>query len=173
MLVTRVRIVPEEFNPISDALAKGYRYRIAHGLTIGARRPLFDRHITSFCPEALDAERMHAAAQHLVGEHDFASFTRKHHGRESTIRTVHACAVTAINRHRLRIDVSGNGFLYNMVRIIAGTLMEVGRARLDPDDLPAVLAARDRTAAGPTLPPEGLCLMWIRYPADDPPSSSQ
>jgi tRNA pseudouridine38-40 synthase len=169
LLVTRVRIVSEAFNPISDAVAKGYRYRIAHGATAGGRRPLFDRHFTSFCAELLDPERMHEAAQHLVGWHDFASFTRKHHGRESTIRTVHSCSVTATSRHRLRINVTGDGFLYNMVRIIAGTLMDVGRARLEPDDIPEILAACDRTAAGPTLPPEGLCLMWIRYPDDDPP----
>jgi len=62
-----------------------------------------------------------------------------------------------------RIDVSGNGFLYNMVRIIAGTLLEVGRGRIDPDAIPTILERTDRAAAGPTLPPEGLCLMWIDY----------
>jgi tRNA pseudouridine38-40 synthase len=98
-----------------------------------------------------------------VGEHDFASLTRLHHGRESTVREVFSCDVTRPAEHRIAIDVSGNGFLYNMVRIIAGTLMEVGRGKWGPDEIPAILEARDRTAAGPTLPPEGLCLMWIRY----------
>ena len=93
-----------------------------------------------------------------------ASFTRLHHGRESTVRTVFDCTVTGTRRNRLRIDISGDGFLYNMIRIIAGTLVEVGRGRRTPEDIDAILAARDRTAAGPTLPPEGLCLMWIRYP---------
>ena len=61
------------------------------------------------------------------------------------------------------IDVAGSGFLYNMVRIIAGTLVEIGRGRIEPEKMPEILAAKDRRAAGPTLPPTGLCLMWIRY----------
>jgi tRNA pseudouridine38-40 synthase len=71
--------------------------------------------------------------------------------------------VTALARRRCRIDISGDGFLYNMMRIIAGTLVEVGRGKLEPDDVPKILAAVDRTAAGTTLPPEGLFLMWVRY----------
>jgi len=66
----------------------------------------------------------------------------------------------------VRIDVSGSGFLWNMVRIIAGTLVNVGRGRLSPDDIPAIIASRDRARAGPTLPPTGLCLEWIRYSPD-------
>jgi tRNA pseudouridine38-40 synthase len=161
--VLGARVVADDFDPIQHACAKGYRYRLAHGGLRGARRPLFDRRITAFVPFALDVDRMNAAARHLVGEHDFASLTRVNHGRESTVRRVDECRVTASTAHRLRIDVSGNGFLYNMVRIIAGTLFEVGRGRRSPDDVPALLAARDRAAAGPTMPPEGLCLMWIKY----------
>jgi tRNA pseudouridine38-40 synthase len=159
VMVVCAETVDLDFNPIGDATSKGYRYRLAHG----PRRPLFDRRITSHCPTTLDVDAMSRAAGDLVGEHDFTSFARKHHGRESTVRTVYACSVAAIQEDRLRIDVSGNGFLYNMVRIIAGTLVEVGRGRVAPDGIPAILAARDRQAAGPTLPPEGLCLHWIRY----------
>ena len=79
------------------------------------------------------------------------------------MRTVYECKVVQTHRTRCQIDVAGNGFLYNMVRIIAGTLVEVGRGVMEPDTMPAVLAARDRAAAGPTMPPQGLCLMWIRY----------
>lgn len=158
--IVRAQQVPDSFNPISDAVEKAYRYRIAHG---GGRRPLFDRHYTTWVHEALDVERMQEAAAHFAGEHDFASLTRLHHGRESTVRTITSCSVTASSRHRLRIDVSGNGFLWNMVRILAGTLAEVGRGRIEPAAIPGVIAARDRTAAGVTMPPEGLCLMWIRY----------
>jgi len=161
--VTKAVLVPERFNPISDAVTKGYRYRIAHGGAIGVPRPLFDRRMITFAPSVLDARPMQQAAKHLVGEHDFASFTRMNHNRESTVRRIDACTVTASRPHRLRIDVSGNGFLHNMVRIIGGTLTEVGRGKLDPDDIPKIIAACDRTAAGPTLPPEGLCLMWIKY----------
>ncbi len=161
--VLRARFVHHKFSPISDALSKGYRYRIAHSGQIGAPAPLFDRNIVTFAPYVLDADRMNEAARQVIGKHDFASFTRRHHGRECTVRTVHDCTVTATNSRRLRIDVSGDGFLYNMVRIIAGTLVEVGRGRIEPDAIPEILAARDRAAAGPTLPPEGLCLMWVKY----------
>jgi len=98
-----------------------------------------------------------------VGEHDFASFAQVNHGRASTVRTVFACEVGATGSDRCHIDVAGSGFLYNMVRIIAGTLVEVGRGKLAPDAVGEILAAAGRRAAGPTLPPEGLCLMWIRY----------
>jgi tRNA pseudouridine38-40 synthase len=163
MQVVTVEIVPETFGPITDCIAKGYRYRLAHGCKMGVLRPLFDRHTTAWTSYDLDAASMNEAARHLVGEHDFASFTRLHHGRESTVRTVHSCEVRAPEPRRVVIDVSGNGFLYNMVRIIAGTLLDVGRGKFAPDDVPRILAARDRAAAGPTLPPEGLCLMWVRY----------
>lgn len=162
--VRAARIVPEAFGPITDAEAKGYRYQIAHGCRNDVPRPLFDRHFVFWTAYDLDPLRMHEAARHIVGEHDFTSFTRLHHGRESTVRTVFDCAVHATSEHRCEITISGNGFLYNMVRIIAGTLVEVGRGEIAPDDIPAIIAARDRTKAGPTLPPEGLCLMWIRYP---------
>lgn len=163
VLVSRVVRVRDDFEPITDAVAKGYRYCIAHGGSAGAPRPLFDRNVITFSAYELDAARMAAAARAFVGRHDFASFTRVAHGRQSTVREIHDCRVTATSRRRLRIDVSGDGFLYNMVRIIAGTLMEVGRGRVEPDAIPAMLAARDRTAAGATAPPEGLCLMWVRY----------
>ncbi|MEM7230351.1 MAG: tRNA pseudouridine(38-40) synthase TruA [Planctomycetota bacterium] len=165
--VRHVEIVPESFAPITDCTSKGYRYRLAFGRRKSALRPLFDRHITAWTAYELDVERMQAAAEHLVGEHDFASLTRLHHGRESTVRTIHACSVSQVSARRCAIDVSGSGFLYNMVRIIAGTLLEVGRGALQPDDIPGVLDARDRRAAGPTMPPEGLSLMWVAYEGEE------
>ena len=104
---------------------------------------------------------MQAAADHFIGEHDFASLTRLNHGRESTVRTIHDCTVTALEHDRLHVDVSGNGFLYNMVRVLVGTLVEVGRGRVAVDAVPALLEARDRGHGAMTMPPEGLCLMWI------------
>jgi tRNA pseudouridine38-40 synthase len=85
------------------------------------------------------------------------------HLKETAVRTVHDCTVTVEDPHRLRIDISGSGFLYNMVRIIAGTLIDVGRGRTDADAIPAILAAKERKRAGDTAPPHGLCLMWVRY----------
>ena len=161
--IRRTSTVNEDFSPISDAVSKVYRYYIAHGNRRRRLPPLFDRRLVYSCGYELDPSRMNEATQHLLGEHDFSSFTRLNHGRESAVRTIHNCSVTPISRRRCRIDICGNGFLYNMVRIIAGTLVEVGRGKLDPDDLPGILNATDRTAAGATLPPEGLFLMSVNY----------
>ncbi len=158
-------VVPADFSPISDAIAKGYRYRIAWGRAGrgGPPRPLFGRFTTSWTPFRLDPIRMNEAARRLLGEHDFASFTRVHHDRQSTVRTVYDCLVTADRRRLVRLDIAGNGFLYNMVRIIAGTLLEVGRGRIEPEAMDDILAACDRSKAGPTMPAQGLCLVWVKY----------
>lgn len=161
--VTSARIVSADFDPIQHCTSKGYRYRIAHSCAFDTMPPLFDRHVTSWTPYRLDVHAIAEAARHLVGEHDFASFTRLHHTRENTVRTVLDCTVVASSRYRMRLDISGTGFLHNMIRIIAGTLIDVGRGKLSPEAIPDILAARDRAAAGPTFTPEGLCLMWVRY----------
>jgi tRNA pseudouridine38-40 synthase len=163
MQVIKAEIVPESFNPISDCIAKGYRYRIVHPGPDRKLRSVFARNTSYWCDDPLDAARMNDAARRIIGEHDFTSFTRVNHGRESTVRTVFNCMVTARNASQCSMHISGNGFLYNMVRIIAGTLVKVGRGDMEPQEIERILAARDRTAAGPTLPPEGLCLMWVRY----------
>jgi tRNA pseudouridine38-40 synthase len=165
--VRKAELVADDFDPISHCTSKGYRYRIAHSIGKSGLKPLFDRRVVAWSPYVLDVAAMHDAAQRLVGEHDFASFTRVAHGRESTVRTVHACDVTATSDRRLRIDISGNGFLYNMIRIIAGTLTEVGRGKIKPEAIDKILAAKDRAAAGNTMVPEGLCLMWVRYGRDE------
>lgn len=165
--VRDARPVHPAFDACTDALEKQYRYRI----WVGRRRPLGERHRVYHCFTPLDADRMRQAADLIVGEHDFAAFAAAGHGRESTIRTVTACE---IEQHEggaapeLHIVVRGNGFLYNMVRIIAGTLREVGRGRFDPSHIHTLLTEKRRDQAGPTLPPQGLCLEWIRYP--DPPA---
>lgn len=178
VLVTGVALAPDHFDPVTHAVAKGYIYTI-HA---SPHRPLWSRRSAFHCWHALDAERMRRAARHLVGEHDFASLAAAGHGRLTTVRTIFACDVADappadpaerdpaggdFEPRHVRIEVSGNGFLYNMVRILAGTLMEVGRGKIHPDDIPAILESKDRRRAGPTLPPEGLCLDWIRYPGDD------
>jgi tRNA pseudouridine38-40 synthase len=117
---------------------------------------------------------MNEAAKRIVGEHDFAAFAAAGHGRQTTVRTVFSCEVTDVSEGRaharvsddariLRIDISGSGFLYNMVRIIAGTLVEVGRGKMSAADVAAAIESKDRRNAGPTLPGTGLCLEWIKY----------
>ncbi|MCK4873487.1 MAG: tRNA pseudouridine(38-40) synthase TruA [Phycisphaerales bacterium] len=163
--VRRAEIVADDFDPIKNAVSKGYRYT----LHIAPTRPLTDRHRVYHCFTPIDPARMQQAADLLIGTHDFESFASIHHGRTSTVRTIFSCDVSQLNEERVVIDVSGDGFLYNMVRIIAGTLVEVGRGHDEPEAVRAMLEAKDRRAAGPTFPPQGLCLMWIKYDREDTP----
>lgn len=158
--VLEVRLAPKGFDCINAARAKQYRYRIF----TSPHRPLHRRNYVWHCWWDLDVERMNAAAQRLVGEHDFSSFTSAGSPRQSNVRTIFECRVEKqAALEEVHVVVCGNGFLYNMVRIIAGTLVEVGRGQFSPEDIDRILAARDRQAAGPTLPPQGLWLEWIRY----------
>jgi len=160
VVVREARQTRDDFDPIGDCLGKGYRY----SLRVGPERPLWDRFFVQHVHQELDAGAMRTAAALLVGEHDFAAFAKAGHGRETTVRTVYACEVVQEDETKIAIDVSGSGFLHNMVRIIAGTLVEVGRGRLTSEDVSEALRTGDRRRAGPTLPPRGLCLEWIDYP---------
>ena len=107
-------------------------------------------------------EPMQQAASMFEGEHDFTSFARPGHGREHAIRTVHRCTVAARGA-KIVVGVEGRGFLWNMVRIMVGTLVEVGLGRSKPEEIATMLSARDRESAGPTAPPHGLYLHWITF----------
>jgi tRNA pseudouridine38-40 synthase len=164
--VLRADAVTPGFDPISQCVSKCYRYTIAHsdrGLSV---QSVFERRTAWSTWHRLDPGAMRSAAGALVGTHDFAAFAQVNHGRETTVRTVFGCAVTVPAPDRVVIEVAGNGFLYNMVRIIAGTLVEAGRGRTGPEDIRRALETGDRTATGPTLPPHGLRLEWVRYAAD-------
>lgn len=154
-------VAPPAFDPIADAAAKAYSYAFDSAPT----RPVFDRAFVHHVRDPLDEARMAEAAWALVGEHDFAAFAAAGHGRLTTVRTIFSCTARRTGEHRVQLEVAGSGFLLNMVRIIAGTLMEVGHGRRAPDDVARALASRERARAGPTLPPSGLCLEWIRYEA--------
>lgn len=170
VVVRSAEMVEDDFDPIGGAAEKEYTYTI---LT-GEQRPIWDRRFAFYTWYALDADAMARASVLLEGEHDFASFAQINHGRASTVRRIFRCRVEYAPRDdaagtpgapgsRIVIRISGNGFLYNMVRIVAGTLLEVGRGRIEPVAIPGIIAACDRTKAGPTLPPEGLRLEWVRY----------
>ncbi len=168
VLIRDATIVHDDFNPIGDAIDKEYTYTIASG----EQRPMWDRNFVYYTWHDLDHQRMNEAAANIVGEFDFASFAQISHGRSTTVRTIFGCSVELTERDglfgevhqpRIVIRVSGSGFLYNMVRIIAGTLFEVGRGKIKPAAVADILVACDRTRAGPTLPPEGLRLEWIKY----------
>ena len=116
-------------------------------------------------PRHLDEARMQAAAQQFVGRHDFlalcaAGSSAAAHG--DTVRTITDCHVTR-KGDEIDIEVTADGYLYNMVRILAGTLCEAGAGRLDPAEIPAILESRDRSRAGPTLPAKGLFLKCVEY----------
>jgi tRNA pseudouridine38-40 synthase len=150
--------VPLGFDVIGAVKSKLYRY------TIFTSRvpPVLQINHCWHIPEKLDVLAMDAAAKMLVGTKDFKSFASGADRRENTVRTIFRCDVTRENDW-LHIDVEGDSFLYNMVRNIVGTLVEVGRGRWKPEKVLEILQARDRTAAGPLAPAAGLCLMRIEY----------
>ncbi|MEX2172549.1 MAG: tRNA pseudouridine(38-40) synthase TruA [Pirellulales bacterium] len=161
IIVREITDAPPSFHATHDALRKTYRYLI-HSSTI---RPLFDRPYVWHVPTPLEAAAMHRAGQGLVGRHDFVSFETTGSERSSTVRTITRLDVERGTDlpQRITIEVEGDGFLYNMVRTIVGTLVEVGRGSR-PETWPTeVLAARDRRQAGQTVPPQGLCLWRVEY----------
>ena len=162
----------EDFSARFDATARRYRYRIS----CGRPRPmLLWGHTWWLRPaSSLDVEAMDEAAQYLVGEHDFMSFCKVSSARmlldagRSTSRClnyVHVSHAEELGEPLVAIDVEGNAFLHNMVRIMCGTLVEVGRGHREPAWVAEVLAARNRMAAGQTAPPEGLTFAGVDYPS--------
>lgn len=164
--------VDESFDPVRSCVSKSYSYRLrmADGTRprgLEGRATPFERRFTTVCRHPIDVARVRAAAARVVGTHDFRAFAHEPDQRETTIRTVLGCAITNPEPGIIRFDVSGSGFLHHMVRILVGTLVEVGRGRLEPSDIDRIIAQRDRSEAGPTMPPEGLCLEWIHYGQQD------
>jgi tRNA pseudouridine38-40 synthase len=156
--VTEAVEVPRGFDVINAAKSKLYRYTI---FTAQHRPVLQIRHCWHL-PAVLDIEAMAEAAKLLVGKKDFKSFAAATDKRENSVRTIFRCDV---NREddRIYVEVEGDRFLYNMVRNIVGTLVEIGSGRWRPEKIDEILEAKDRTAAGPIAPAAGLCLMWIKY----------
>lgn len=162
MVVIEAADAPEGFHAIRDATRKRYRYVIHDG----PARDVFRRHYAWHYRRRLDADVMHRAAQALVGRHDFRSFETGWPQRSSSVRTVVEIAVRrgwSGDSDLVTLEIEADGFLYNMVRSIVGTLVEVGRGE-QPEVWPGeVLAAQDRRAAGMTAPPEGLILVSVTY----------
>lgn len=150
--------VEADFHPRAGKSAKTYEYRILNR----AFRDPTRRLDTYFYHYDLDVEAMQKAASYLEGEHDFKSFCSVHAQVETTVRTIYRCTVVK-DGDIIRIRVTGNGFLYNMVRIIAGTLIEVGAGKRKPEAILEMLQATDRQSAGPTAPACGLTMIGIEY----------
>ena len=151
--------VGREFDLIAGPVSKMYRYTIRTCCC----RPVLDMRYCWHLPGAeLDLGAMRKAAAVLVGKHDFTSFASASDKRKNPVRTVFRCDVRA-EGDRVFIETEGDGFLYNMVRNIVGTLVDVGRGRWNPEEMECILAAKNRTAAGQIAPAQGLCLMWVKY----------
>ena len=150
--------VDADFHPRYADTVKTYEYNILNRRFELPTKRLY----ATFCYYPMDIERMNQAAAYLVGEHDFKSFCSAGAQVQTTVRTIYAVNVTKED-DMVHIRITGNGFLYNMVRIIAGTLMQVGTGLMEPEQVKEILEARDRSKAGPTAVAKGLTLVEIRY----------
>lgn len=151
------RDVSERFHARLNAKEKTYLYRIWN-----SEQPcVFDRRFVTVMPEHLDIAAMEKAAQHLLGQHDFAAFCGNAKMKKSTVRYIRSLTIER-QGEEIHITVTGNGFLHNMVRIIVGTLVEAGRGERNPDSIPELFGGK-RSEAGFLAPPQGLCLMEVFY----------
>ena len=150
--------VDKDFHSRCDAKAKEYSYLIYNSTT---RSPLY-RNYSYHVFYVLDDNKMRQGANYLLGTHDFLAFTGSKNNLEDTCRTINS-----INLKRkgdfIKLNIRGNGFLYNMVRIIAGTLVDIGRGRIQPEDIPNIIKSKDRKCAGPTAAAQGLYLEKVYY----------
>ena len=147
----------ERFHARLNCKAKTYRYRVWN-----SDAPcVFDRRFVYVLPEKLDKKRMEKAAEYFLGEHDFSAFCANKKMKKSTLRRIDSFEICRVGEE-LQFTVTGNGFLYNMVRIMVGTLLEVGMGKRDPDSIPN-LFGETREKAGFLVPAQGLCLMEVEY----------
>ena len=173
-LLKRLRaVLPEDIGVLSleeaeprfharlNARGKCYRYRIWN-----SEQPcVFERKYVYVLPQKLDLDRMRLAAEQLTGTHDFRSFCAKKSDKKSTVRTVESIEIRRAGEEVI-LDFRGDGFLYQMVRILTGTLIEVGQGLREPESMKRLLEAKERSSAGYTVPAKGLCLMEVSYDSD-------
>jgi len=157
IVIRDVQPVADSFDAIASTTSKRYQYLIWNA----AERSPFFCDLAWYRWQPLDAALMAEAGAHFIGTHDFASFARPGHLRENTIRRVISCDVSR-RREMIVIGIEGGGFLWNQIRIMVGTLVEIGMGKYPPGRIAEMMSALDRRAAGPTAPPEGLYLQWIK-----------
>ena len=150
--------VADDFNAIGSCIQKEYTYRIYNSRI---KNPFYV-HRAYFYPKKLDEDLMDRAARMFEGTHDFAAVRSVGTNVRSTVRTIHYCRVTR-NGELLELKVCADGFLYNMVRAITGTVLYAAEGKLTPEDIPEILNSGNRTLAGPTAPPGGLYLTRVWY----------
>ena len=150
--------VEERFHSRYNCKKKTYRYVInnsKYGSSIY-------RNLEYFVSSRLDIEKMEKAIKYFEGEHDFKGFKASGTSSKSSVRTIYNAEIKKQDE-RIYLELTGNGFLYNMVRIIAGTLVDVGLGKINPEDIPEIINSKDRTRAGKTLPPYALYLVSVNY----------
>ena len=158
IVIKKAEEVPERFHSRYNCKKKTYRYVINNSETGSA----IYRNLEYNIKQPLNIEKMQDASQYFVGEHDFSAFKASGTSSKSSVRTIYSAKVTK-EGERIFIELTGNGFLYNMVRIIAGTLVEVGLGKIKPEEITEIIDSKDRQKAGKTLPPYGLYLVEVNY----------
>ncbi len=159
IVIQKSEEVSEDFHPRYSSKGKKYRYLICNS----AHQSALMRNRACHVRPELNFEEMQKASLYFVGEHDFAAFQATGGQVRSTVREIYSMSMTKKEDKIIEIEVTGNGFLYNMVRIIAGTLIYVGMGKLPAEDIPLILKELDRRKAGKTAPAQGLYLMEIYY----------
>jgi tRNA pseudouridine38-40 synthase len=157
--VVSITEVPDDFHARYDVSEKEYRYYILNA----EEKNLFRRHYTHFVEGELDLGAMYEASQHFLGSHDFSSFCAANSNiKGDKVRTITDITVNQEEKDII-VRVRGTGFLYNMVRIIVGTLIDIGLGKREPEEISEIIAAQDRSKAGKTAPPQGLYLWEVSY----------
>ena len=158
ILIKSAEEVDERFHSRLNCKKKTYRY-IIHNSKYGTA---IYRNLETHIPMKLDISKMQEAVKYFEGEHDFKAFKSSGTSSKSSVRTIYNAQIL-VEGDNIGIDLTGNGFLYNMVRIIAGTLVDVGLGKIKAEDIPKIIEGKDRTKAGKTLPPQGLMLLKVDY----------
>lgn len=157
--IIKAEEVDERFHSRLTCKKKTYRYIINNSEFSSAIYRNLETHI----PQKLNIEKMKQACKYFEGEHDFKAFKASGTSSKSSVRTIYKLDVKEMPKNRIYIEVTGNGFLYNMVRIISGTLVEVGLEKIKPEFVSNIINSKDRSLAGKTLPPNGLYLLNVEY----------
>ena len=151
--------VDERFHSRLACKRKTYRYIINNNITASAIYRNLETHI----PQKMDVDKMKQAIKYFEGEHDFRAFKASGTSSKSSVRTIYKAEIYEQKDNRLWIELTGNGFLYNMVRIIVGTLVEVGLGKIEPNEISKIIEDGKRENAGKTMPPNGLYLLKVEY----------
>lgn len=156
--IKEAKVVSDKFHSRYNCKEKTYQYVINNS----RQGTAIYRNLQYHYPIELDAKKMKEAVKYFIGEHDFSGFKSSGTSNKSSVRSIYKADVKRKD-DLITITLTGNGFLYNMVRIIAGTLLEVGQGKIKPEDITDIIESKDRTRAGKTLPPQGLYLVNVKY----------